>query len=79
MEDITNKVKKCEICLEQATNICFQCYSYFCESCYKFVHDKPSNKDHKKEKIDLFIPIDIKCPEHTKNIINLFCVEEKGN
>ena len=78
MEEIQNKVKKCEICQAEATSIWYKCFSYFCESCFKFVHDKQPNRDHKKEKIDYFVPIDIKCPEHTKNIINLFCVDEKG-
>ena len=51
---------------------------YFCEWCFKFVHEKSCN-DHKKEEIDYLVPIDLKCPEHPKNIINLFCVEERGN
>jgi len=79
MSDNLNKIKKCEICNVDATNLCFQCYSYFCESCYKFIHDKNYNANHKKEKIDYFVPIDIKCHNHPKNIINLYCVEEKGN
>ena len=33
----------------------------------------------KKEKIDYFLPMDMKCPEHNLNPINLFCVDEKGN
>ncbi len=70
--------KKCEICLEQAEYICFKCYSYFCEACFKYVHDKKANHDHKKEKIDYFVPIDLKCHEHPKIAINLFCVDEKG-
>lgn len=79
MEEKNNKIKQCEICQTQAAFICYKCFSYYCESCFKFVHDKQPNRDHKKEKIDYFVPIDIKCPEHTKNIINLFCVDEKGN
>ena len=34
---------------------------------------------HKKEKIDYFVPIDTRCPEHDGNNINLFCIDEKGN
>ena len=79
MKENNNLIKKCEICLSQATNICYDCYAYFCESCYKMIHEKQANINHKKEKIDLFVPIDIKCFKHPKNIINLFCVEEKGN
>ena len=30
------------------------------------------------EKIDYFVPIDTWCPEHNKNPINLFCLDEKG-
>ena len=73
------KIKKCEICNCDATNICFQCYSYFCESCFKLIHDKEYNQNHKKEKIDYFVPMDLKCYNHPKNIINLYCVDEKGN
>mgnify|MGYP006873074915 CR=1 FL=1 len=31
-----------------------------------------------KKKLRPFIQIDNKCPYHPKNIINLFCVEEKS-
>lgn len=78
MENSQNIIKKCEICQNQATTICFKCFSYFCESCFKFIHEKEPNKDHIKEKIDYFIPFDVKCHEHPKNIINLFCLDEKG-
>ena len=36
------------------------------------------NKDHKKEAIDYNVPIDTWCPQHEKNTINLFCLDEKG-
>ena len=39
---------------------------------------KISNQ-HKKENLDLFVPMDIKCPDHPKDRINLFCLEENGN
>ena len=78
MESNQNNFKKCEICGIYATSLCFKCSSYFCDSCYKFVHDKKINADHIKEKIDPYIPIDIKCIEHPKSINNLFCVDEKG-
>ena len=52
---------------------------YFCDSCYNLAHKKENRKMHKKEKIDYFIPIDMKCPEHNLNVINLFCLDEKGN
>ena len=68
----------CEICKEDAKNLCLKCISYYCDSCYKFVHDKKANIEHKKEKIDYFVPFDTKCPDHPKNPINLFCIDEKG-
>ena len=77
MESSQNLLKLCEICGSNATSLCFKCSSYFCDSCYKFVHDKKINSNHIKEKIDPYIPIDIKCPEHPKILNNLFCVEEK--
>lgn len=71
-------LKKCGICKEFAKNLCLKCNNYFCESCFKFVHDKPSNQDHKKENIDPFIPIDIKCQFHPEYPIKIFCVDEMG-
>ena len=38
-----------------------------------------ANKEHKKEIIDYFAPIELKCKKHPKNIMNLFCIDEKGN
>ena len=71
--------KNCDICEKDASNICFECMMYFCESCFKLVHDKKiSNNNHKKEKIDYFVPIELKCSEHPKNNLNLFCLDEKG-
>ena len=74
-----NTIKKCEICNSFAKFLCYKCISYFCEGCFKYVHDKEYNSKHKKEEIDAFVPIDTKCPEHSKSPMNLFCVEEKGN
>ncbi len=34
-----NKLK-CEFCEEMAKSLCLKCNSYFCEPCYKFIHDK---------------------------------------
>ncbi len=53
-------------------------YNYYCDSCYKFIHDIKDNKNHKKEKIDYFLPIDTRCPEHPKIPLDLFCIDEKG-
>ena len=74
----TYNEKSCEICGENAKNLCLECTSYFCEICYKFVHEKKKNIQHKKEEIDHFNPIDIKCPEHPKVPMNLFCKDDQG-
>ena len=76
---MSTNFKKCELCKDNATSLCFQCYMYLCDSCFKFIHDKPVNNQHKKEKIDYFVPIDIKCPKHSKDRMNLYCVDDKGN
>ena len=73
------KIKQCEMCKDkEATTLCLDCFSYFCEICYKFVHDIKKNSNHKKEKIDLFIPIDTICPDHKRSPMNLFCIDDKG-
>ena len=74
----SNLIKECEICKSNATSLCFECNNYYCDSCYKFVHDKQVNSNHKKELIDPFVPIDLKCPGHPKNPLSLFCLNEKG-
>ena len=72
--------KQCDICkIEEAKSLCFQCFSYYCDSCFKWVHEKGKNNEHKKGKIDYFVPIDIWCQDHKKDVISLFCVDEKGN
>ena len=78
MESDKKNYKQCEICKIEANSLCLECSSYYCEECYKYVHNKKENVNHKKEKIDYFAPIDTKCPEHPKIPINLFCVNEKG-
>ena len=78
MENNKTNQKLCELCHEIATNLCFNCHNYYCDSCYKFVHEKKNNTNHKKENIDPFVPIDIKCPIHKNIPMNLFCVDEKG-
>ena len=70
--------KECDLCGEIATSLCFQCSQYFCEKCFKLIHDIKKNSLHKKEKIDHFIPIELKCPEHPGNLLNLFCLDENG-
>ena len=80
MEEKKNNFKLCDICESQATFLCLECLSnYYCESCYKFIHDKKVKSNHKKEKIDYYIPIEARCPKHKKVPLNLFCADEKGN
>ena len=78
--DVQKNFKQCEICKDrEAITLCLDCHFYFCETCYKCVHDIKKNSNHKKEKIDLFIPIDTICPDHKRVPMNLFCIDEKGN
>ena len=79
MEEAIKMTKLCEVCKKDATCLCYQCNSYFCDDCYKIIHDIKKDPEHKKEKIDLFVPVDLKCPEHPKDRINLFCIDDKGN
>ena len=72
--------KQCDICRDkEATSFCPQCFSYYCDACFKPVHEGTKNQNHIKEKIDLLIPIDTHCLDHEKNPINLFCIDDKGN
>ena len=50
MEGAKNKEKNCELCKETATNICYDCSFYLCDSCFKFLHNKKANLDTKKRK-----------------------------
>ena len=74
-----NLIKECGICSSNATCLCFKCNYYFCENCFKYIHDFKKNSTHKKELIDPFIPIDVKCPDHPEDRMSLFCLDEKGN
>ena len=78
--EIKKNIKQCEICkVNEAKTLCLDCYSYFCEVCYKCVHDFKQNSNHRKEKIDLFVPIDTTYSNHERSPMNLFCIDEKGN
>ena len=80
MEVNSKNCKLCDICKSQATYICLECIcNYYCESCYKLIHDLKINSSHKKEKLDLFIPLETRCSIHNNNSLDLFCVDEKGN
>ena len=78
MENKQKDIKVCDFCGSKATCLCFQCLIYFCDNCYKYIHNMEINANHKKEAIDAYVPIDIKCPNHPKIPLNLFCLEERG-
>ena len=71
--------KKCEICKLEAKSLCLDCMNYYCDSCYKLIHEKEANIHHLNEKIDYFIPFDTKCKEHPSNPLCLFCVDDNSN
>ena len=80
MEMKQKNFKQCDMCkAKEATSLCPQCFSYYCDKCFKCVHEEEMNKGHKKEKVDYFVPIDTRCSEHDTIPINLFCLDEKGN
>ena len=72
------KYKTCYICELNATCLCFICQNYFCDKCFKCIHDLMKNKEHKKELIDPYISFDLKCNVHPDQINSLFCLEDKG-
>ena len=79
MEINQKNFKECGICKDkEATCFCPQCFCYYCDKCFKFVHEGTKNAEHKKDKIDYFVPIDTHCSAHERNPINLFCLDEKG-
>lgn len=79
MDKNSKFIKSCESCGETSTCFCFECKELFCDSCFKYYHQKKLKSKHKKEIIDPYIPIELKCPDHPSNSNNIFCVEEKGN
>ena len=71
-------IKVCDICsIKSATCLCFKCNNYFCDSCFKILHDLKKNEEHKKENLDIFVPIELKCSKHSQISNNLFCIDEK--
>ena len=70
--------RECEICKLNAACLCYKCNSYFCEKCFKLIHDNQKDSTHKKEIIDPFFPVDFKCPHHPDHPIYLFCIDDKG-
>ena len=71
-------IKACNICKKEATEICIECTNYFCESCFELTHNDTEYNNHQKEKIDYYVPYDERCPQHPLNLMNSFCVNEKG-
>ena len=78
MEKNARDFIKCDVCEQDASSLCFECMMYFCDTCYKNYHEKKISKNHKKEKLDYFMPVELKCHAHPKNPLNLFCTDEKG-
>ena len=40
MEKEKIEEKKCGLCKDKATNICYDCSFYICDSFFKFLHEK---------------------------------------
>ena len=78
MEIIQNKNFVCEIWNKKTSCFCLKCMNYFCDICYKLIHEKKEINQHKKEKIDYLIPIDLKCPFHPKYLNEYFCIDQNG-
>ena len=78
-EKKSNLYKECHLCQSNATFLCLECNYYLCGSCYDLIHSKQKNQSHKKEPLDLFVPIELNCKIHLKDRLNLFCLKEKGN
>ena len=78
MENNLKLIKECEICESNASCLCFKCKQYYCDSCFKKVHVKSTKSNHKMEKIDIYVPIDLYCQAHPDIPLNLFCADEKG-
>ena len=78
MEQKPLNKKICEYCGIDASCLCFECLEYFCDSCFKLIHEKKLRTPHKKEDIDPYIPFDLKCRNHPNIQNNLFCTDEKS-
>ena len=70
--------QQCNFCKEDSTCLCYKCLNFYCDSCFKFAHNKEQFQSHKKDEIDNEIPIKLRCQEHNLCPMNLFCVDEKG-
>ena len=78
MVENLSKLKKCDLCNFESFWICFQCKKYYCDKCYKIIHDLKKSQGHKKELIDPFIYYDLKCSIHKTQQNSLFCLDDKS-
>ena len=76
--NLSNNIKLCDYCKSNATCLCKECNFYFCDNCFKVIHDLKKECKHQKEKIDPFVPLELKCPIHPDHPMILFCITEKG-
>ena len=54
MEFKQKNYKQCDICkVDEASSLCPQCFNYYCDSCYKAVHDKGKNNVYQNSLIGL--------------------------
>ena len=74
----SKQIKECEFCEKDANCLCLKCNQYFCDNCFKVIHNLTKYKEHKKDIIDAFVPIELKCQKHPTYLNNLFCINEKG-
>ena len=73
-----NRLKKCDFCMSEASLICFQCKKYYCDKCFKIIHDIKKDMSHEETKINPYLSIDFFCPEHKEYPLELFCLNDKG-
>ena len=78
VENLT-KIKKCDLCGSEASEICFKCKEYFCDKCYEIIHNIKKDNGHNKYKIDPYLFIDLFCNNHSDYPLELYCFEDKGN
>ena len=80
MEDKPKNEKLCDLCCSEATIICLECLcGYYCDKCFKLIHENKAKNNHKSEKIDNFFIINTRCTKHPNTPLDLFCVDEKSN
>jgi len=78
VENLT-KLKKCNLCNSDSFWICFQCKKYYCDKCWKIIHEIKKEKAHEKTKINPYLSLDFFCSNHQEYPLELFCLNDKGN